>query len=175
MQRGEEFGGVDGRQRLEHGEYIFIICEVSRSLHPADPAWAIMSTCAYPSSVAGSGASLSRVDVAIVGAGVAGLAAARSLRAAGLTITVLEARDRIGGRICTHREEGLAAPIELGAEFIHGTAPELQTLIQQEALRSVDIGGRRFAAIGRAPPSDGRLLGTAAPRAAPREDGGERR
>ncbi len=91
---------------------------------------------------------LSRFDVAIVGAGVAGLAAARSLRAAGLTITVLEARDRIGGRICTHREDGLAAPIELGAEFIHGTAPELQTLIQQEALRSVDIGGRRFAAIG---------------------------
>ena len=91
---------------------------------------------------------LSRFDVAIVGAGVAGLAAARSLRAAGLTITVLEARERIGGRVCTHREDGLAAPIELGAEFIHGTAPELQTLIQQEALRSVDIGGRRFAEIG---------------------------
>ena len=91
---------------------------------------------------------LSRFDVAIVGAGVAGLAAARSLRAAGVTITVLEARDRIGGRIYTHRERGLAAPLELGAEFIHGTAPELQTLIQQEALRSVDIGGRRFAAIG---------------------------
>ena len=91
---------------------------------------------------------LSRFDVAIVGAGVAGLTAARSLRAAGLSITVLEARDRIGGRICTHREDGLSAPIELGAEFIHGTAPELQTLVQQEALRSVDIGGRRFAAIG---------------------------
>ena len=69
-----------------------------------------------------------------------------------MSITVLEARDRVGGRICTHREDGLAAPIELGAEFIHGTAPELQTLIQHEALRSVDIGGRRFAAIG------GRLL-----------------
>ncbi len=91
---------------------------------------------------------LSRLDVAIVGGGIAGLSAARSLRDAGLTITVLEARDRIGGRICTHREAGLAAPIELGAEFIHGTAPELQALIQQAALRSVDVGGRRFAVIG---------------------------
>ena len=61
---------------------------------------------------------------------------------------MLEARDRIGGRICTHREAGLAAPIELGAEFIHGTAPELQALIQQAALRSVDVGGRRFAMVG---------------------------
>lgn len=59
-------------------------------------------------------------DVVILGAGAAGLAAAAALAAAGLSVVVLEARDRIGGRIWTRREPGLAAPIELGAEFIHG-------------------------------------------------------
>lgn len=62
-------------------------------------------------------------DVIVIGAGAAGLAAAAGLADAGQSVLVLEARDRIGGRIWTRHEPGIAAPIELGAEFIHGHAP----------------------------------------------------
>ena len=58
-------------------------------------------------------------EVLIIGAGVAGLAAARDLRSAGLTVRVVEARSRIGGRIFTLHDVTDTLPIELGAEFIH--------------------------------------------------------
>jgi len=58
--------------------------------------------------------------VIVIGAGVAGLAAAAALAGAGVETIVLEARDRIGGRVYTHHEPGFEAPIELGAEFVHG-------------------------------------------------------
>ena len=94
-------------------------------------------------------------DVAIVGAGAAGLAAARLLHDAGLRIIVLEARARVGGRICTHRGPGITSPIELGPEFIHGEAPETQAVLDEAGLRSVDITGKRFEAIkGRLRPVD---------------------
>ena len=56
--------------------------------------------------------------VVVIGAGVAGLAAAQVLRGAGAKVTVLEARDRIGGRICTDTSWGV--PVELGAAWVHG-------------------------------------------------------
>lgn len=62
-------------------------------------------------------------DVIVIGAGAAGLAAAAALAERGRRVLVLEARDRIGGRIWTRHEAGVAAPVELGAEFIHGHAP----------------------------------------------------
>ncbi len=59
----------------------------------------------------------------VIGAGMAGLTAARELHDAGVQVTVLEARGRLGGRIMTDRQFS-DTPIELGAEFIHGdTAP----------------------------------------------------
>jgi monoamine oxidase len=61
-------------------------------------------------------------DVLVIGAGAAGLAAAAALAAGGRSVLVLEARDRVGGRIWTRHEPGVAAPIELGAEFVHGHA-----------------------------------------------------
>jgi monoamine oxidase len=59
----------------------------------------------------------------VIGAGIAGLTAAHELQRAGEAVTVLEARDRIGGRVWTDRAFA-RIPVEFGAEFIHGdTAP----------------------------------------------------
>ena len=87
---------------------------------------------------------VSNVDVAIVGAGVAGLAALRALVDAGFTACILEARDRIGGRIYTVRDERLPHGIELGAEFIHGSSPELVEIARQAGLVPFSIEGDRW-------------------------------
>ena len=58
-------------------------------------------------------------DVIVIGAGAAGIAAARRLTEAGLDVVILEARNRVGGRAYTD-ETFAAHPVELGAEFIHG-------------------------------------------------------
>jgi monoamine oxidase len=66
--------------------------------------------------------SQSHFDVLVIGAGAAGLAAASELGAHGLSVCLLEARDRLGGRIHTVHAPGVPIPLELGAEFIHGRA-----------------------------------------------------
>jgi len=58
-------------------------------------------------------------SVLVVGAGMAGLSAARSLADAGWPVRVIEARNRIGGRVYTNRDWGF--PLEMGASWIHGT------------------------------------------------------
>jgi monoamine oxidase len=80
-------------------------------------------------------------DVVIIGAGAAGLAAARALADAGRSVLVLEARDRIGGRIWTRREPDNATPIELGAEFIHGQIPQTFRLLQEAGQSALDAQG----------------------------------
>ena len=57
-------------------------------------------------------------DTIVVGAGVAGLTAARLLARDGRRVAVLEARDRVGGRVWTDRTDGLVT--DLGASWIHG-------------------------------------------------------
>ena len=72
--------------------------------------------------------------VIVVGAGVAGLSAARVLHDAGLSVTVLEARDRIGGRVHTLHVPDVPLPIELGAEFVHGRVREILDVADRMAL-----------------------------------------
>ncbi len=81
-------------------------------------------------------------DVIVLGAGIAGLTAARQLAAAGLRVHVIEARNRVGGRILTRRvgEE----VVELGAEFIHGKPPILWKLVEEARLETCELGGRHF-------------------------------
>jgi monoamine oxidase len=90
--------------------------------------------------------STERVDVVIVGAGVAGLAAARRLVEAGARVVVLEGRARIGGRVLTVRDSRLPIPIELGAEFVHGSAVEVMDVAREARLAVCDVHGERWRA-----------------------------
>jgi len=86
-------------------------------------------------------------EVVIIGAGVAGLTAARELSAAGVRVLVLEARDRLGGRVMTHHApEG---PVELGAEFVHGAFSETMGVVEEAGLRLREVGSRTGRTPGR--------------------------
>ena len=78
------------------------------------------------------------LDVIVIGAGVAGLAALRDLDRAGLNGICLEARDRIGGRILTVHDPLCPIPIELGAEFIHGKPLETWDIVRSAPLAAYD-------------------------------------
>jgi monoamine oxidase len=79
-----------------------------------------------------------QVDVLVVGAGAAGLAAADALARAGRSVLVVEARDRIGGRCLTRRLPGVPVPVELGAEFIHGRPAATISLLRRANISAVD-------------------------------------
>ena len=79
------------------------------------------------------------LDVIIIGAGAAGLACARDLSGAGKRICILEARDRIGGRIFTIHVPDLPLPLELGAEFIHGEAHDTFAIVEAAALAAYEL------------------------------------
>ena len=79
-------------------------------------------------------------DVIVIGGGAAGLAAAMELVQAGRSVVLLEARDRLGGRIWTRRDLLVAVPIELGAEFIHGPAACTRALLARGAMSVIDTG-----------------------------------
>lgn len=91
-------------------------------------------------------------DVIVVGAGAAGLAAAAHLSRNGKSVCVVEARDRIGGRILSVRPRGATLPLELGAEFIHGESPAVFEQLRLAGDVAIDAAQTRYRV-----PQPGRL------------------
>jgi monoamine oxidase len=92
-------------------------------------------------------------DVLVLGAGAAGLAAARALARSGRSVAVIEARGRIGGRIFTRHVvspvSGATIPVELGAEFVHGLPVKTWALIREAGLDTYELGGSALWYAGR--------------------------
>jgi len=86
--------------------------------------------------------------IVVIGAGAAGLMAARELAAAGRRVTVLEARDRCGGRIYPLPASEFGYAAEGGAEFIHGEAPVTHALLREARLSLQTVQGTRWALDG---------------------------
>jgi len=82
--------------------------------------------------------------VVIVGAGAAGLMLGRELARAGKKVTVLEARDRCGGRIYPLPAGQFGYPAEGGAEFVHGAAPVTRALLREAQLSLSPAEGSRW-------------------------------
>jgi monoamine oxidase len=87
------------------------------------------------------------VDVAVVGGGASGLTAACKLAEQGLTVAILEARDRLGGRIATTYGADSPIPLELGAEFVHGRPPEIVSLPASRFAR-YEVHGETWTSYG---------------------------
>ncbi|MEB0141381.1 FAD-dependent oxidoreductase, partial [Undibacterium sp. CCC2.1] len=73
-------------------------------------------------------------DIVIIGAGASGLTAATSLRRAGLTVAVLEARDRVGGRLWTDDIEG--ATLEIGGQWVSPDQHALKETLAELGLQT---------------------------------------
>src|SRR5689334_10211734 len=100
-------------------------------------------------------------DVVVVGAGLAGLAAARALGAAGMRTIVVEARDRVGGRVLNH-DLGTGDVVELGGEWVGPAQLRANKVIAELGLETfptycdgenvLDLGGRVKRYTGEIPP-----------------------
>ncbi len=85
-----------------------------------------------------------RWDAAVVGAGIAGLTAARLLAEAGKSVLLLEANERVGGRIFSAPSEDGAHCFELGAEFVHGKPSPTLELAREAQVELVPVADRHF-------------------------------
>jgi len=96
---------------------------------------AAASLAAWPASAATDGGSrgTGELDVIVIGAGVSGLSAARVLADAGKKVLVVEARNRVGGRMWTDRS-AMSVPVERGCELVHGPRVSTWELIRKQHL-----------------------------------------
>jgi monoamine oxidase len=110
-----------------------------------------------------------RADVAIIGAGFSGLAAARALAAKGHSVVVLEARDRVGGRTQNESIGGGKAIAEVGGEFVGPTQDRILALTKAVGVKTFPVfntgnnvflarGQRTFYPASSGIPSDGEVL-----------------
>ncbi len=92
--------------------------------------------------------------VLILGAGISGLYVARELLQKGWQVTLIEASDRVGGRI--HTQNGVfGQPLETGAEFIHGKSPLTKALMRRAGIRSAESEEKFYRSDrGRITPAD---------------------
>ena len=81
----------------------------------------------------------------VIGAGAAGLMAARELARAGKRVTILEARDRCGGRIYTLSPEEFGYPAEGGPEFVHGAGGVTRAVMREAGLSLLPRAGTRWS------------------------------
>lgn len=79
--------------------------------------------------------------IIIMGAGASGLMAARTLSAAGKQVIILEARDRIGGRIWPLSPTNFGYEAQAGAEFVHGEALVTKSLAQEAGMTLIETQG----------------------------------
>jgi len=84
--------------------------------------------------------------IVVIGAGAAGLMTARELAREGKRVTIVEARDRCGGRIHPLPSADLGYPAEGGAEFVHGEAPVTHGLLREAGLSLLPIQGTQWTA-----------------------------
>jgi monoamine oxidase len=78
-------------------------------------------------------------DVLVVGAGAAGLISAYEIASGGKKVAILEAKDKVGGRIATVEKKSIC--IELGAEFVHGNLPLTQRLLEKAGAKTYPVEG----------------------------------
>ncbi len=118
---------------------VFFAGEATDSDHPGTVSGAIASGRRAAAAVVAAAASGERI--AVVGAGAAGAAAARALTDAGCTVTVLEARDRPGGRIRSIVDKKWPIPVQLGAWLSAGEdAGTLGGIVAAQGIRLLEFG-----------------------------------
>lgn len=81
--------------------------------------------------------------ILVIGAGASGLMAAHCLTGKGYGVSVIEARDRLGGRIHA-MQNNFSRPIETGAEFMHGKQPLTESLIKAADAEAILLSGKRY-------------------------------
>jgi monoamine oxidase len=122
---------MEGKNQMEHERH-----RIGRRSFLVATAAGLMAAGASTAYAAGRGREVNQdndFDVVVIGAGAAGLSTARKLADAGRRVVVVEARDRLGGRMWTDRTS-MSVPFERGCEYIHGATASTWDLVRKQRL-----------------------------------------